>query len=104
MATKLEDDAMSAPTPPRGGAGVSNEALQRARDHAVAEMTTKMEEAAAEHESELSDLLICLGQEESKREALYARLVERHGEREEDLEVFLEECVVEEDDDEDDED
>ena len=104
MATKLEDDAMSAPTPPRGGAGVSNEALQRARDHAVAEMTTKMEEAAAEHESELSDLLICLGQEESKREALYARLVERHGEREEDLEVFLEECVVEDEDDEDDED
>jgi hypothetical protein len=53
-------------------------------------------EAEEDPESELNDLLVCLGQEEAKRDALYARLVDKHGEREEDLDALLEEACAEE--------
>ena len=53
-------------------------------------------EEAEDPESELNDLLVCLGQEEAKRDALYARLVDKHGEREEDLDALLEEACAEE--------
>ena len=64
---------------------------------AAAAEAEEAEEAEAEDpESELNDLLVCLGQEEAKRDALYARLVDKHGEREEDLDALLEEACAEE--------
>ena len=63
---------------------------------AAAEAVEAEAEEAEDPESELNDLLVCLGQEEAKRDALYARLVDKHGEREEDLDALLEEACAEE--------
>ena len=86
-------------------ASATAEALAAAREEgrraATDEMASRIEASAAEaeaaHEAELGDLLVCLGQEESKKEALYARLVEKHGESEAELDAMLEECVADDD-------
>ena len=65
----------------------------------VEEKDAEAAEAAEQAESELNDLLVCLGQEESKKEALLQRLIERHGEDEAELEELMDACVAEEDDD-----
>ena len=54
--------------------------------------------AAEEAETEMSDMLTCLGQEESKVEALMALLIEKHGENEQDLEAMLEEVAGQDED------
>ena len=65
----------------------------------VQEKDAEAAEAAEQAESELNDLLVCLGQEESKKEALLQRLIERHGEDEAELEELMDACVAEEDED-----
>jgi hypothetical protein len=86
-------------------AAATAEALAAAREEgrraATDEMASRIEastaEAEAAHEAELGDLLVCLGQEENKKDALYARLVEKHGESEAELDAMLEECVADDD-------
>ena len=65
----------------------------------VQEKDAEAAEAAEQAESELNDLLVCLGQEESKKQALLQRLIERHGEDEAELEELMDACVAEEDED-----
>ena len=73
-------------------------AREEGRRDAISEMARQLEETAL---AEMSDLLACLGQEESKTEALMLRLMEKHGETEADLEQMLEEIAgAEEEDDE----
>ena len=74
----------------------AEEAAAAAAEAVEAEAVEAEAEEAEDPESELNDLLVCLGQEEAKRDALYARLVDKHGEREEDLDALLEEACAEE--------
>ena len=72
-----------------------------ARTAGAAEAEQRAASAAETALAEMSDLLACLGQEESKTEALMLRLMEKHGETEADLEQMLEEIAgAEEEDDE----
>ena len=79
-------------------------AREEGRKEGAAELARTIEskdaeaaEAAEVAESELNDLLVCLGQEESKKEALFQRLIERHGEDEGELEQLMEEAAEAED-------
>lgn len=108
MARRLEETEMAAAADveaARADATELRRQLEAAREEgrraATDEMASRIEASAAEaeaaHEAELGDLLVCLGQEESKKDALYARLVEKHGESEAELDAMLESCVADDD-------
>ena len=109
MARRLEETEMAAAADVGGAARADATELRRQLDAAreegrraaTDEMASRIEASAAEaeaaHEAELGDLLVCLGQEESKKDALYARLVEKHGESEAELDAMLESCVADDD-------